>query len=433
MLPLRFPPPLAPAPASAGGDDTRTAAATVSARRLPAVQVGWWKFRRVEAGTEPVYALGPGELRRPSQETPLSFAGARRPEIFVGRESACEFALGLPSPEREVSRRHARIFAAGDNSIRIEDLGSKNGTIVTTDTPAFPPFKNLSMGDSAELGAGTLVRLARDWLGEVVPAPAEGEGSPTTCVATSRYRVAELGAVLRPWRGMVECKLVQAVCRAHWFEDCSLRERVLSAAMARCRELSLTVLRLEHIAAPAGQGLPSFESDDRGGWRVHFEGRVLGPLRLRGIWFVAVSVGDPGRIFDVVDLVNAYDGGGAETPRCHGGEQLDRKALQEYRERLVEVHEELDRAGRENDLARKEKLEAERHWLMGILESAVGLGGRSRKMNDPRERARSRVKHAIDRAVDALERLDAGLGQRLRRSLETGYTLSFDSRRFLGE
>jgi hypothetical protein len=398
----------------------------------PALCVGWWKFRRVDAGIEPAYALGPRELQEPLQQTTLSFGRTGRLEIVVGREGAGEGDLCLPSPDKELSRRHARIFATDDASIWIEDLKSKNGTIVTSDAPVFPSFQSLSGGGPARLRAGTVVRLARDWLGEVVPASSEEErASPSPC-AQSTFHVGELGAALRSWRGLVECKLVQAVCRAHWFDDRSLRDRVLGSAMALGRQLSTTVLRLQHIVAPRGRGLPSFESDDRCVWRVHFDGRVLGPLRLRAIWFVAVSVGEPGRSFDVIDLVNAYDGEREATPRGRGGDLLDRKALQEYRERLVELHEELDRNARDNDLARKEKLEAEREWLTGLLQCAVGLGGRSRKMSDPRERARSRVKHAIDRAVDALERLDADLGRRLRESLETGSTLCFDSRRFLG-
>jgi hypothetical protein len=132
----------------------------------------------------------------------------------------------------------------------------------------------------------------------------------------------------------------------------------------------------------------------------------------------------------VLDLVNAYDGEGADPARSDAGEMLDTRAVREFRSRLIELEEDLDQARRNNDFGRIQKCEAEQEQLESLLRGALGIGGRRRKMNDRRERARSRVKHAVDRALDAIEGIDHDLGRKLRGSIDTGAKLSFDSRRF---
>jgi len=48
-----------------------------------------------------------------------------QPELIIGRDESCDLVI----PERQVSRRHARIRLEGDHYL-LEDLGSKNGTFV---------------------------------------------------------------------------------------------------------------------------------------------------------------------------------------------------------------------------------------------------------------------------------------------------------------
>lgn len=49
-----------------------------------------------------------------------------RDEMTVGRDEECEIVL----PERQISRKHIRIFREADKIYRIEDLHSRNGTWV---------------------------------------------------------------------------------------------------------------------------------------------------------------------------------------------------------------------------------------------------------------------------------------------------------------
>lgn len=48
-----------------------------------------------------------------------------RPELIIGRDESCDLII----PERQVSRRHARLWLDNDHYF-LEDLGSKNGTFV---------------------------------------------------------------------------------------------------------------------------------------------------------------------------------------------------------------------------------------------------------------------------------------------------------------
>ncbi len=48
-----------------------------------------------------------------------------KPTLFIGRDEQCELVI----PDRQVSRKHARISLKGDQYI-LEDLRSKNGTFV---------------------------------------------------------------------------------------------------------------------------------------------------------------------------------------------------------------------------------------------------------------------------------------------------------------
>jgi len=71
-------------------------------------------------------------------------------ENILGRDPAAEASFDLPS----VSRRHARITVAGD-SVTVEDLGSKNGTLVRTERITGPtPITDL---DELQIGSVRIV------------------------------------------------------------------------------------------------------------------------------------------------------------------------------------------------------------------------------------------------------------------------------------
>ena len=67
-----------------------------------------------------------------------------QPELIIGRDEECDLFI----PERQVSRRHARIAVEGDRYI-LTDLGSKNGTFVNGQ-PVAEPY-SLQNGDEIQI------------------------------------------------------------------------------------------------------------------------------------------------------------------------------------------------------------------------------------------------------------------------------------------
>ena len=69
-------------------------------------------------------------------------------EVYVGRDPKC----AVWTPELDISRKHARIYHDEGNAYVVEDLGSKNGTLVNG---VAVDRKVLGFGDRIQLGTNT--------------------------------------------------------------------------------------------------------------------------------------------------------------------------------------------------------------------------------------------------------------------------------------
>jgi len=162
-------------------------------------------------------------------------------------------------------------------------------------------------------------------------------------------------------------------------------------------------------------------------------------VRLRhgkGLCDIAILLANPGREVHVADLIAAsatapLDARGASTAelvaqglRVSRGVSadavLDRRAREDYRQRLADLH---PRARGRRALRRRGtrgRARAELDFIAGELASAFGLGGRSRRVGSPIERARKAVASRISLQPDA-HRADASSpGRHLRRYIRTG-------------
>ena len=128
---------------------------------------------------------------------------------------------------------------------------------------------------------------------------------------------------------------------------------------------------------------------------------------------------------DIPSLELVGDGGPTVDESDTGG-LLDRRALQDYRRRLKDLDTELAEAHDWNDIARSERLEAEREALLHELKAASGLGGRSRTTGGSAERARVTVRKAIATALERIELLDASTARALRSTIRTGTTCRYE-------
>jgi len=120
------------------------------------------------------------------------------------------------------------------------------------------------------------------------------------------------------------------------------------------------------------------------------------------------------------------DAGLTERDHSDAGPVLDDKAKQSYRLRIREIEEELAERRGNNDLGGIEALESEKDWISSELAKAHGLGGRSRKLGDDRNKVRNRVCNAIRRAIKKVQQYDPALAEHLKRPiLNLGHTVSY--------
>lgn len=120
-------------------------------------------------------------------------------------------------------------------------------------------------------------------------------------------------------------------------------------------------------------------------WTVSFEHEVAHVGEVRGLHDLACLLGKPREDIHCALLAGQPPDAGS------GVEILDEQARRAYRTRLREIETELAKAESANDSGRAERLEGEKDQLLAEMRKATGLGGRSRKMGDAAERARTAV------------------------------------------
>jgi hypothetical protein len=169
-------------------------------------------------------------------------------------------------------------------------------------------------------------------------------------------------------------------------------------------------------------------------WSLTYGGVVVRAKDSKGLHDIAWLLATPGKGIAALDLASrdrptevgrgsAMSGLGLETS---AGEVIDAGARAQYRARLADLVEEIADAEADNDPERGSRARAEHDFLLGELATAVGLGGRSRLVLDPAERARKAVTGRIRDAVSHIEVSHPTLGRHLRRSVRTGTFCVYD-------
>ena len=178
-------------------------------------------------------------------------------------------------------------------------------------------------------------------------------------------------------------------------------------------------------------------------WTLAFEDRLICLRDSKGLRLLALLLREPGREFHVLDLVARIDPEGidASGPRIEpeelakltvlsavgedGGEPLDAQARTEYRQRLVELTDELEEARKFRDEGRVARIEDEIDQVERELKNAFGLSGRSGKAGSAAEQARVNVTKNIGRALDQIEAKHQSLGRFLKSTIKTGIFCSY--------
>ena len=169
-------------------------------------------------------------------------------------------------------------------------------------------------------------------------------------------------------------------------------------------------MRPAEIDRPAGN---EFRCED-GIWSIAYEGSGAKLTELKGFHDIARLLAQLGEPLHCLEL------SGSAVVTGTPDEVLDPQARRQYRQRIQELQEELEQAEADNDPARAEPARVELDAVIDELARATGLGGRSRKMGDVAERARSAVTWRIRSAIKKIRAAHPRLGQHLSNSIRTG-------------
>ena len=151
-------------------------------------------------------------------------------------------------------------------------------------------------------------------------------------------------------------------------------------------------------------------------WLVEFAGSRARLRDQRGLHYLQTLLERPGVELPALTLAAADDSLAGSTE----GTMLDGRAMCEYRERINDLHEDIDEATANNDIERAARAESELDALVTHLAAATGVGGRSRPFTGPDERARVSVTKAIRSAINHLGEQLPDLGCHLTATVHTG-------------
>jgi hypothetical protein len=164
-------------------------------------------------------------------------------------------------------------------------------------------------------------------------------------------------------------------------------------------------------------------------WTVTHEHSVCRLKSTRGLEILAELLLHPGREFHVLALGSEGGGSAGASSAVDAGDAgalLDREAIVEYRERLLELDEELREAEAFSDPGRATRAREEREAIAHELARGVGLGGRERRAGAAAERARTNVQRRVRGAIRKIGETFPALGTYLDRTIRTGTFCSYE-------
>jgi tetratricopeptide (TPR) repeat protein len=154
-------------------------------------------------------------------------------------------------------------------------------------------------------------------------------------------------------------------------------------------------------------------------WALTWDGLTARVRHSKGLADLAALIARPGTEVHVREL--EPDVGRSAPARPTAEAVLDRRAVAEYRTRLVELERDLAESEDAADLERAARLGAERDFLVAELAAAFGLGGRARPaVGDVDDRLRKAVSSRIRDALRRLDDVHPAAAHHLRHSVHTG-------------
>ena len=232
----------------------------------------------------------------------------------------------------------------------------------------------------------------------------------------------------RPFEALILAQLASVLARRGLAGDRAEAAELYASAIKLGGEMKLSerVPRWMREAAELGgapataPALPGTIEDRGGTWYIEIGGRSTTIGHVSGMRYLAELIARPDTAISAHSLSAAVSGLSDEARHC-GDQALDVQARRHYQQRLAQLDRELDTADLVGDAGRSKRAATERDQIIQQLRRDVGLGGRTRRLNDDAERSRMRVSKAIHRAIRHIETADPVLGRALQTRIHTGF------------
>ncbi|MEM1333173.1 MAG: hypothetical protein AAGG08_06905, partial [Actinomycetota bacterium] len=143
--------------------------------------------------------------------------------------------------------------------------------------------------------------------------------------------------------------------------------------------------------------------------------------RLKGYRALRVLLASPDRDIHALELAAALEGHTTVVgDNAAGGDVIDEPAIDQYRQRLMDLRHRLDAADRAGDSVESAAAQTEVDSILDALAEAQGFGGRSATIRTNSDRARVNVTKHVRRAIERIASVHAPLGAHLAASVSTG-------------
>jgi tetratricopeptide (TPR) repeat protein len=216
----------------------------------------------------------------------------------------------------------------------------------------------------------------------------------------------------RPAAALSRAELAEALTVRAAPGDRARARAELAEAIDEARAMEMAH-RVETWTARAAALAPPVLARHRDGWTVTGGSARVDLPDIVGLHYLSRLLEHPGTELSAVDLCGTAVVAGRQ-------ELLDSTAIDAYRQRVRDLDAAIDDADAGAGAAKADQLRLERDAVVGELTRALGLGGRSRQFAATPERARTAVRKAIKRALDAIADREPALGADLRAGITTG-------------
>ena len=167
-------------------------------------------------------------------------------------------------------------------------------------------------------------------------------------------------------------------------------------------------------AIKAKQSLSSefkFEGDV---WNMTYKGDTVILKDAKGFHDIQKLLNEPDKQFHCLDLMNAA------IDEVSSTEAIDKKAKQDYLQRIKVLQEDIVEAETSHQVEKALTLQNEYDTILSHLSNSLGLAGKSRKVGSTIEKARSAVTWRIRSAIKKINEQHPALGNHLSKSIKTG-------------